>query len=70
MYIVKRRGPETVPYCSHEVTVIDEEETRSRTICCVLIVRKFWFQLCCFPVITKDGVLKEISDEEQDLKLC
>ena len=34
---MKGRGPNTVPCGTPEVTVIDEEETPSRTTCCVLI---------------------------------
>ena len=63
-------GPKTVPCGTPELTVIDEEETPSRTTCCVLIVKKIWIQLCSFPVIPNDRVLKEVSDEVQGQRLC
>ena len=40
-YRIKSRGPKTVPCGTPKVTVIDEEETPSRTTCCVLIVKIF-----------------------------
>ena len=50
---MKSRGPKTVTCGTPEVTVIDEEETLSRTTGCVLIMKQFWIQLCSFPVISK-----------------